>query len=470
MKRGSILEKIKIEKLIFGWKWLAKTEEGKTILVVWGPVPGAVYNLKVLKNKTNFLETQIVDVVENAWYELPQRCIMDGVSGWARWQNIPYEKQLEIKHEQIEEALHTIKKNIQDDFEFMPINPSPTVWGYRNKMEYSFGNYISFKEGVEKRNLLGFHKQGEFSKVVDVTYSCLWDDEFNEIYGELKKILLGYWHDVYDQKTHKGLFRHLMIRKSHFMNEVMVIVSHNPNYEWDFDVELLKKDLIKYAGTRDVIKSVYLSSNWGKADIAIWDLELIHGEEIIREKLHNLVFNISPRSFFQTNSTWAEELYGMVLDFAYKDELKDKTVLDLYAWTGTIWMIFSKYAKNVVSVELVESASKDGAKNAKLNGIENMEFVNAKVEDYLDEYKKEGKNADLVIIDPPRAWMHKNALPNIISFNAKQMIYVSCNPSTLARDLEYILENSEYKIEKVRAMDMFPHTHHIETVVSLIKK
>lgn len=469
MKKWTILENIKVEKLVFGWKWLVKRENDKNIFVVWGPIPGAIYNVKVIKNRKNYLETQIVDVVENAGYEEPVRCKMDGVSGWARWQIIPYEKQLEIKEEQVSESLHNLRK-LQENIEILPINPSPIIWGYRNKMEYSFWNYISGKEGIEKRNLLWFHKQGEFSKVVDVEYSCLWNDEFNEVYLELKTKLLALGHDVYDQFIHKGLFRHLTIRKTHFTNEFMIILSYNPDYDKEYSLSAIKEILFEVANKRENIKSVYLSKNNWKADIAIWDLELIHGEPVIKEDLLGLTFNISPRSFFQTNSSWAEKLYSMVLDFAYKDELKDKTVLDLYAGTWTIWMIFSKYAKEVVSVELVEQASKDGEQNAKLNNIDNMTFVNAKVEEYLDKHIEENKAGDLIVIDPPRAGMHPNAIPNILKFKAPQLIYVSCNPATLARDLEEIISSGEYEIEKVRAMDMFPHTHHIETVVSLIRK
>lgn len=161
----------------------------------------------------------------------------------------------------------------------------------------------------------------------------------------------------------------------------------------------------------------------------------------------------------------------MVLDFAKKEELHNQTVLDLYGGTGTIGMIFAKHgAKHVTSVELVKSASRDGAENAKKNGVIGMDFVNAKVEDFLETYISEGKTADLLVIDPPRAGMHPKALPNILKFQTKQIIYVSCNPATLARDLEYILQNSEYRVEKIQAMDMFPHTHHIETIVSLILK
>jgi len=184
-----------------------------------------------------------------------------------------------------------------------------------------------------------------------------------------------------------------------------------------------------------------------------------------------LDFQISPTSFFQTNSTWADSLYSQVLDMAHRDALSTQTVLDLYGWTGTIWMIFSQAgAEQVHSVELVTSASKDGEKNAASNSLKNISFVNAKVEDFLETYISSGASADLLIIDPPRAWMHPDALPNILKFWTRQMIYVSCNPATLARDSEYILQNSDYIIEKVQPVDMFPHTHHIETIISFQKK
>jgi tRNA/tmRNA/rRNA uracil-C5-methylase (TrmA/RlmC/RlmD family) len=199
-------------------------------------------------------------------------------------------------------------------------------------------------------------------------------------------------------------------------------------------------------------------------------LELIYWSEIISEELHWLRFNISPKSFFQTNSSWAQKLYELVLDFAHIDNLSSQKVLDLYAGTWTIWMIFAKaWAKSVTSVEMVKQASENWKANAILNWLNDMDFKCAKVEDFLKSYLDKWNSADLLIIDPPRAWMHPDALPNILKFWVNQIIYVSCNPSTLSRDLWYIMNNSDYKIEKIQAMDMFPHTHHIETIVSLIK-
>jgi len=304
------------------------------------------------------------------------------------------------------------------------------------------------------------------------------DEVQNEIYREIKQFSKTLWLPVYDQMRQEWFFRHIMIRKTHFADEMMLLFSFNPEYfekNTKLDKEeklwLIKDFLVSLTKKYPIIKSIYFSHNPNKADVCIGDLELIYWEPTIKENLQWLTFNISPTSFFQTNSTWADKLYSMVLNFAHKDELKDQIVLDLYGWTWTIGMVFAKAgAKQVTSVELVKSSSRDWEKNAKLNKITNMDFVNAKVEDFLDRYINAWKKGDLLVIDPPRAWMHPGALPNILKFKTKQIIYVSCNPATLARDLVYILENSDYKIEKIQAMDMFPHTHHIETVVSLVKK
>jgi len=272
-----------------------------------------------------------------------------------------------------------------------------------------------------------------------------------------------------------------MMRRMHFTGEILLVLSIYPDYfKSEENTSFQKEEVLiniknflhslskKHVG----IKSVYISHNKNKSDTVIWDMELVDWDEVIHETLLGYTFDIGPKSFFQTNSRWAEILYKKVQDFflEYQKWNQIGTVLDLYAGTGTIGMIFSDSASDVISVELVEEASKSGAQNAQKNGVTNMEFINAKVEDFLEKYIKDWKQADLLIIDPPRAGMHPSALPNILKFGTKQMIYVSCNPATLARDLEFILRNSDYEIEKVQAVDMFPHTHHIETVVSLIKK
>lgn len=490
INKNDILENILIEKLVFWWKWFARLKhtnpdlDWRVIFITWWAIPWTIANLRVLKKKKAFLETQLLDIVKKSPIEVENKENKYWMSwGW-KWINIPYEEQLKIKQEQIKESLNVIKK-YDENINFLDIEPSPTINWYRNKVEFSFWKYISHRDNIEESFNVWFHKQWEFSKIEDYDWAPLIDEVQNEIYREIKKFSKTLWLPVYDQMRAEWFFRHLLIRKTHFSNEMMILISFNPLYfskntklNKNEKLDLIKDFFIKLAWKYPIIKSIYYSHNVNKSDTCIWDLELIYGKSTITEKLLNLSFNISPTSFFQTNSSWAEKLYSKVIDFASPHltspkgrGIEEMTILDLYGWTWTIWMIFAQaWAKQVTSVEMVKSASLDWMENAKLNKLQNIDFVNAKVEDFLEDYIKSEKKADLLVIDPPRAWMHPWALPNILSFNTKQIIYVSCNPATLARDLEYILKNSEYKIEKIQAMDMFPHTHHIETIVSLVKE
>lgn len=474
MKRGEIIENITVEKLVFGGKWFVRLEDGKVAFITGWAIPGSRVDIKITKKRKDFYESQVTQVLEKSPIETENYNLFPG----APWMNISYDEQLKIKQTQIEESFFRIK-NIQAEINFLPIVAAPDQFGYRNKIEFSFGKYISHRDDIAEHFNVGFHKRGEFSKVEDYDECLLIDDLQNEIYRELKTFCKESGLPVHDQKMRTGFWRHFMMRRMHFSEDVLIVLSVFPeffesdlNTDFDKEVELekirvfLKQLSDKYSG----IKSVYISHNDNKADILIWDMELVCGDEVITETLLGLTFDIWSKSFFQTNSRGAEVLYTLVRDFAHKDNFKSGTVLDLYAGTGTIGMIFSSMAEKVISVELVEEASKSWNKNAAKNGVMNMEFVNAKVEDFVKNYLQKDMKADLLIIDPPRAGMHPSTLPSILEFNTQQIIYVSCNPATLARDLQYILENSNYMIEKVQAVDMFPHTHHIETVVSLIKK
>jgi len=507
MKRGVIIEDITIEKLVFGGKWFVRLEDGKVAFITGWAIPGSRVNIKITKKRKDFYETQIIEVLEKSPIETESYDLFPG----APWMNINYKEQLKIKQTQIEESMFHLKK-YQENINFFPIIPAPEQFGYRNKIEFSFGKYISHRDDIRQEFNVGFHKRGEFSKVEDYDECLLIDDIQNEIYGELKTFCKQSGLPVYDQKMQHGFWRHFMMRRMHFSEDILIVVSVYPGFfkqqthprsfslqekeadynqeqhmqpsslekrgdsEESFDreteLEKIKIFLKQLAEKYSWIKSVYISHNSNKADTLIGEMELVYGNEVITERLLWLTFDIWPKSFFQTNSRWAEVLYSLVKDFFldYHKNEKIWTVLDLYAGTGTIGMIFSDVAHDVVSVELIEEASKSGEKNAQKNGITNMSFINAKVEDFLDDYLEQNKKADLLIIDPPRAGMHPSALPNILNFETQQIIYVSCNPATLSRDLWYILEHSDYIIEKVQAVDMFPHTHHIETVVSLVKR
>ncbi len=477
MKKWEIIKNVEIEKLVFGWKWFAKLksenidDNWKTIFITWWAIPWSIVNLKVLKKRKDYLETQIVDIIKKSNIEKKHPNNIYWECWWCKWVNIPYENQLEIKENQVKESFFHIKK-FQEDINIQSIIPSPIIDWYRNKVEFSFGKYISHKENKQEHFNVWFHKQWSFSQIEDFDWCILTDELTNKIYKEIKDFAKQSWLPVYDQKPQIWFFRHILIRRTFFSNEIMIVLWYNPDYnEWKYELNKIQDFLKNLPNKYNEIKSIYLSPNWNKADVAIWELDLIYWTKSIKENLLWLNFDISPKSFFQTNSLWADKLYSKVIELANKEKLKDYTVLDLYAGTWTIWMFFSNlWAKKVYSIELSTQASEDWKKNAKTNSLNNIEFINSKVEDFLTKYLEEKKKADLLIIDPPRAWINPKALPNILKFKTNQIIYVSCNPATLSRDLWFIIQNSDYKIETVVPVDMFPHTHHIETIVSLIRK
>lgn len=472
MKKNEILENVTVEKLVFGGKWFARLKsdnkdiDGKAIFISGWVIPGSIVNLRVLKSRKDYVEAQCQEVVKKSPIEKKHPKNPYGDQAGSMWVNIPYDEQLKIKAWQVSESLFHIQK-LQPNLDIRPIVASPLVDSYRNKIEFSFGKYISAKEHMAEHFNVGFHKQGEFSKIQDFDGTILISDLANTIYKEIKDFAKASGYPVYDQFDQQGFFRHIVLRQAFFTNQMMIIFSINHKFTGVKNLDFVKDFFAELAKKHPEIASIYLSLNDSKADVAIWELELIYWEKFIEEKLLGITFNISPKSFFQTNSHGAEKLYWEVLAQVDANSLKDFTVLDLYGGTGTIGMVFAPHSKKVISVELVADASKDGKENALKNNIQNMDFVNAKVEEFLDDYLKEGKTADLLIIDPPRAGMHPNALPNILKFKTKNIIYVSCNPATLSRDLAYILENSDYKISHVTPVDMFPHTHHIETIVKL---
>lgn len=478
MKKNEIIKNVTVEKLVFWWKWFARLKsdnkdiDWKAIFISWWVIPGSVVNIRVLKSRKDFIEAQRLELVKKSPIEKEHPNNPYGMQAGLSRANIPYEEQLNIKAWQVEEAMFHLKK-FQDNLSISPIVPSPIIDGYRNKIEFSFGKYISAKEWKSEQFNVWFHKQWEFSKIEDFDWTILISDLANMIYKEIKDFAKASGLPVYDQFTQEWFFRHIVIRQAFFTNQIMIIFSVNHKFEElktdGLEFSKIKEFFNDLAKKYNEIKSIYLSLNDNRSDTSIWELELIYWNEFIEEKLLWLTFNISPKSFFQTNSYWAEKLYSEVLNQVKKEELQNDTVLDLYGWTWTIGMIFAPHSKKVISVELVADASKDGEENAKKNSIKNMEFVNAKVEDFLKTYIENWEKAELLIIDPPRTGMHPDALPNILKFDTKQMIYVSCNPATLARDLAYVLQNSDYKIEKIIPVDMFPHTHHIETIVSLKK-
>lgn len=499
MKKYDILKNITIEKLIFGWSWLATAPDGKKIIISGWAIPEAIVDLRITKVKNNRLEAQIVSTVKRSPLEkdIPKEWQL---YGGCKWLMIPYEKQLEIKQEQIKEAFHFLKEYTWDTV-FHPIIPSPESEHYRNKVEFSWGKYISEREGIHDEYRFGFHVQGQFDRIEDCWYCVLADDMMNAIFRDIGSFARAYSLPTYDPKTWIWFWRHLVIRKGEKTWEIMILLSVNTDFsgftlkeKWDIEV-YLKTLVSRYPK----IVSVYLLHNIWRADIVTGREEIVSGKPTITDELLGYSFEIQPKSFFQVNTFGAEKLYRVAIDSIQN---KDGILLDLYAGTGTIGILLAKYFTKVYSVELVESASRDGAKNAIRNNVTNIEFVNKKVEEFVkenEEKTKGEKQKTTIILDPPRDGLHPSALPYILSFGADEIIYVSCNPGTLTRDIAILIdathpniaENEEwddekivqsqkneewktlqknrYKITDITPVDMFPHTHHIETVVRLEK-
>jgi len=474
MKKNTILNNILVEKLVFWGKWFARLQHenpdlsGKTVFISGGVLPQSVVNVRVLKSRKDYIEGQAVEIVKKSPLETQHPQNPYGIQPGCGRVNIPYEHQLDIKSGQISESLFHIRK-LQENIDISPILSSPLMDGYRNKIEWSFGKFISGKYDRNEHFNVWFHKQGEFSKIEDYDGTILISEKLNAIYQDIKIFAKQSGLPVYDQFTGEGFWRHLVMREGFFTGEIMLILSFFPHFPEAQNLDFLKKYFGKLTEKYPEIASVYFSHNDSKADVALGRLECIFGKEYITETLLGLEFRISPKSFFQTNSHGAEVLYQNILDLVPAEKLQDAHVLDLYGGTGTIGMLFAKQAKKVTSVELVESASKDGEQNAHNNDLKNIDFVCDKTENFLKTFVKNKEKADILIIDPPRSGMHPDALASILGFDAEYFLYVSCNPATLSRDLSKILQESTYRIEKMIPVDMFPHTHHIETIV-LLKK
>lgn len=465
MKKYDILTNIRIDKLIFGWSGLATAPNGQKIIVTWGALPESFVDLRITKVHKNRIDAQVVRTVKKSPFE------KDIPPGWqlyggCKWLPIPYEKQLEIKETQIHEAFHPLREAITNAI-FHPIIPSPESEHYRNKVEFSWWKYISDKEGIHDEYRFGFHAPAQFDRIIDCSYCVLADDAVNAIFLDIDAFARAYHLPTYDPKTAQGFWRHLVIRKSKKTGETMVLWSLNTSYpgytakeQWD-----LRLFIQALTSRHPDIVSVSLLHNTGRADIVTGEIEHLFGKNTITEELLWFQFEIAPKSFFQVNTLSAEKLYTCAID-ALKH--RGGILLDLYAGTGTIGIILSKYFTKVYSVEIVESASEDGKRNAIRNKRENIEFINQKVEDFVKTF--DWWNLPVtIVLDPPREWLHPSAIEPIVSFGADEIIYISCNPATLVRDLDGFLQKG-YCLTDVTPIDMFPHTHHIETVVRLEKK
>ena len=461
MKKGEIVD-LEVQDIVFGGKGISKIDD--FVIFTENTIPGDILKARITKKKQAFAEARPVEFIKRGNGYVEAECKYFGNCGGCKWQNLAYNKQLEYKTKQVLDNIERIGKIEKP--KILDTIGSDDIFAYRNKMEFSFSDnrWLLPEElgdmSIPKNFALGFHVPKAYNKIIDIDYCYLQDEIFNKILIRFSEFVKKSELPIYNLKSHEGVWRFLMIRKGVHTNEYMInLVSSEPVKE---QIQGFVQELVKEIPE---IKSVVNNLNRRKAQIAIGEEEvLIYGSQTIHESLGEYTFEISANSFFQTNTKQAEKMYQIVKEYAALTG--NETVIDLYSGTGTIPIYLSSLAKKVIGMEIVESAVDNAKENAKRFGIENIEFFCGDVKDLLKE--KTELKADVLIIDPPRAGMHPSVLENVVKLSAKKIVYVSCNPSTLARDLETLKES--YELLEVQPLDMFPHTYHIEAIALLTIK
>ena len=451
MKKGSEIL-VKIEKTEFPSIGVGNLE-GKKIYVK-NSFPGQVIRGKVKKKKADYAEIKLLEVEEKADYEIQAKCPHFGVCGGCSSQTLTYEKQLELLSEEVKDlfANANLQTGTYEDIAF-----SELQYEYRNKMEFTFGD---MEKGGELT--LGMHIKNKSFGIINVDECKIVDEDFRKIIKSTVEYFRKTNLPYYRVMKREGYLRHLVIRKAKNTGEIMINIVTTTQIDFDLSeyTEILKN--IDFTGK---LVSVLHTENDSFSDAVVPDkVNILYGIDHIQENLLGLKFNISPFSFFQTNSKGAEELYSIVRDYLGNSD--NKVVFDLYCGTGTIGQIVAPNAKKVVGIELVEEAVLAARENAKLNGLNNCEFLPGDVAEIIKTVKDK---PDIIILDPPRSGVHPKALDYVIKFNAPEIIYVSCNPKSLVNDLSVLVE-SGYRVVKTRVKDMFPNTPHAETVVKIVKK
>lgn len=424
---------------------------GKEIRIK-GAIRGQKLKIRISRQKKEYFEAKIVEILENSPLEGEAACPHFGRCGGCSYQRMDYEDELAYKEEQVRELF----KESGLDVNILGIEASPDTRDYRNKMEYTFGD--EYKDGPLA---LGMHRKGRFYEIENVENCNIAGRDFRQILTASLDYFRGGELSFYNKRSHLGNLRNLIIRKSLSSGEIMVNLVTSSQREIDMEAF---KDMILGLELEGEVSGILHTINDNVADaVKVDQLRLIYGRDYITEELCGLKFKISPFSFFQTNTRAAEKLYGLTQKLI--GDIEEKTVFDLYSGTGTIAQIMAQVAKEVVAIELVEEAVDMARENASNNGLENIEFIAGDMFKVVDKISKQ---PDLIVIDPPRPGLG-NAIGKIIDFNPKTFVYVSCNPKTLVGDLVEF-DRRGYKIGDIQLVDQFPRTPHIEALVKIERK
>jgi 23S rRNA (uracil1939-C5)-methyltransferase len=460
IKKGQLVE-LEISGIAFGGKGLARVD-GLAVFVD-GAVPLDLVIARIVKKKKQYAEARVHTLVTPSPHRIIPDCMYSGFCGGCKWQFLAYEKQLEYKQQHVQESIERI--GLIRDVPVHPTLSSPATFGYRNKMEFSCSDRRWLlpdemgKEGIDMGFALGLHVPGTFYKVLD-TRSCLLQPELgNHILNDVRTFIKASDVPVYGLRSHTGFWRFLMLRHSVAHDQWMVNII-TAKEEREIVQPLAVKLMDKYPQIISVVNNITSR----KAGIAVGEYEIqLSGLSIITDKIGELEFEISANSFFQTNTLAARRLYHTIKEYAGLSGRE--TVVDLYSGTGAIAICLAHGAKKVIGMEIVESAVADAVKNCGINGVSNCQFI---VGDIKDGLARITDRPEVMIIDPPRAGMHKDVVKRVLEMAPQRIVYVSCNPSTMARDMGMMKES--YRVSEVQPVDMFPHTYHIESIARLEKR
>ena len=469
MKKGQIAQG-KVTHIIFPNKGVVVTDEQEKVIVK-NTVPGQKVSFFVNKVKHGKAEARLLEVLEKSPLEVESPCPHFGECGGCTYQNLPYEEQLALKEAQVKKLMEDAIKD-KCEYEFQGIKASPERFEYRNKMEFSFGD--AFKDGPLA---LGMHKRGSFYDIVPVGNCQIIDEDFRLILSSTLDFFTEKHTTFYHRMKGTGYLRHLLVRKAKKTGEILIDLITTTQIDSAYTGVASQEQLLEeytsmlralpYKGT---LKGVLHTKNDSVADVVKNEgTDILWGEDFFFEELLGLRFRISPFSFFQTNSLGAEVLYTTAREFILngdENSLNEKTVYDLYSGTGTIAQMMAPVCKEVVGVEIVEEAVEAAKENAKLNGLDNCSFLAGDVLKVLDTIDQK---PDYIILDPPRDGIHPKAIEKIINYGVDHMVYISCKPTSLARDLEIFLARG-YQVDKICCIDQFPGSVHVETVVLLSQR
>jgi 23S rRNA (uracil1939-C5)-methyltransferase len=436
------------------------------VIFIEGVVPGDVVDIYLKKNKKDWADAGVKNWVSYSPNRVKAFCKHFGVCGGCKWQMLPYALQLQYKQQQVQDVLQRIGK--VKDTTYLPIQGSAKSSHYRNKLEFTFSNkkYLTFEElntdATADSNVLGFHAPRLFDKVIDIANCHLMPEPQNAIRNGVREFALQHQLSFYDIRNNKGLLRNMMIRTSSIGQTLLNVIFGEK------DMEAVQKVMDYLQDAFPEITSLHYTINT-KMNDTIYDLDVVtvKGDGSITEKLEEFQFKISPKSFFQTNTAQAEELYKITRAFC--GFTGTEVLYDLYCGTGSIGIFCSQHVSKIIGVESVPEAIEDAKINAAINHLSNTHFYAGDVIKICnDDFFAEHGKPDVVITDPPRAGMHATLVEKLLQIEAPKIVYVSCNPATQARDIALLSE--KYMVQQVQAVDMFPHTHHVESVALLLLK